>query len=113
VGTILYDPPIGDLCTIENVGLTAPDGLTTTVDPEDLDVLRERFARGGGLAAGLSQALAGPQHDPCRPGRWSRRVGDHLAIQTHGAGVEVPLVPLVTQAGGLQSVQHGVHAGAR
>jgi hypothetical protein len=43
---MLYDPPIGDLCTIDNVGLTAPDGLTTTVDPEDLDVLRERFARG-------------------------------------------------------------------
>ncbi|MDT7672249.1 MAG: hypothetical protein QOD82_151 [Pseudonocardiales bacterium] len=46
VGTMPYDPPIGDLCTIDNVGLTAPDGLTTTVDPEDLDVLRERFARG-------------------------------------------------------------------
>ena len=44
VGTMLYDPPIGDLCTIDNVGLTAPNGLTTRADLDDLDVLRERFA---------------------------------------------------------------------
>jgi hypothetical protein len=45
VGTMLYDPPIGDLCTIDNVGLTAPDGLATSVDPEDLEALRGRFAQ--------------------------------------------------------------------
>jgi hypothetical protein len=44
VGTMLYDPAIGDLCTIGNVGLTAPDGLATSV-PADLRELRERFAQ--------------------------------------------------------------------
>jgi hypothetical protein len=44
-GTMLYDPPIGDLCTTDKVGLTAPDGLTTRADPEDLDALRQRFDR--------------------------------------------------------------------
>jgi hypothetical protein len=42
---MLYDAPIGDLCTIDNVGLTAPDGLTTSVQPADLEELRERFAQ--------------------------------------------------------------------
>jgi hypothetical protein len=41
----LDDPPIGDLCTIDNVGLTAPDGLATSVQPADLQELRERFAQ--------------------------------------------------------------------